>query len=1127
MAPKTYLNFDIHFNQLGEKYEAHVINSPAGEAKSIFNPSLSEKELTKVLSDVNLRRGIARKSKLPNILRNIESYRDRAKALGDLLYKTVFSNELRRCLRESLDEADRKKAGLRIRLHLAKAPELAILPWEYLYQKEVDRFPSHSIYTPIVRCLGLSEPKQSLAVKPPIKILVMISNPNDRERWRWLDVDQEWASLRKALDRLLKRKLVKLEKIENATPSELLRWLSKKEEYHIFHFIGHGEFDAIIMEDEGGKGNPVSGEDLGTILHDHRSLRLAVLNACEGARSSCNDSFAGTAPRLVQQGIPAVIAMQFKVSDPVAIDFASRFYEALLVDTYPVDAALAEARKVIYVQDKNNIEWGTPVLYMHSTDGRIFDIERKIFNLPNRNAKFTGRNELLNEIRSLLTLGKTDAPIKIALYGLGGVGKTQVVLEYAYRYAREYKFIRWLRANAPSSLKADYVALARELDLPVKNDRDQNLIIESVQYRLKEIDKPWLLIFDDAQDPRDIFALLPQSTATTGHVLITSRYKNWNEETDFTLPIKEFERNESVEFLCKFTNKADQVNAEALAEALGDLPLALKHAGGACDAGGLSLGGYLQLYRKRHKKLLKVGKPRDYHDTLETAWEISFQKLKKESPASATLLNLCAFLAPDKISKSLLTSGKEHLPKSLAKKIADETFHFELIQPLLHNSLIESQDDNNLSIHPVVQNVLWHRLSKQARKKWTEVCIRLVDNSFPYGNNDPWDERFWDECERLLPHALKVTKYAEAEQIALEVVAHLSRQSGKYLQGRFRFDEAEPLLCKALEIREKQLGVEHSDVAQSMDDLGGLFQDQGKYAKAQPLICRALEIREKQLDSEPLKAAESFDHLAGLLQDQGKYTEAAPLYSRALAIREKQLGPEHLDVAESLDHLAGLLQDQSKHAEAIWQYSRALEIRAKQLPLDHLDVGQSIANLAGSLQDMDKYAEAKRLYCRALAIHKKKLGKNNPHVATCLNNLADLLGKQSIYKKRVDKLYCWALKIYKENLGSNHPLFANTLLNRAKWLRDQQKYDEAKEFYNEARGIYEKHGYTDHPEFATILTGLAELHGTRGEYAEAELLARRALEICEKRLGKDHEYTKKAYENYKKIRNQHIDPQGT
>ncbi len=153
----------------------------------------------------------------------------------------------------------------------------------------------------------------------------------------------------------------------------------RRQPYHVFHFIGHGGFDqqsqsgVLLLEDERGLSRLISGHHLGTLLHNHAALRLALLNACEGARTAMNDPFACVAQQLVQQGLPAVIAMQFEITDPAAITLAQEFYAAL-ADGYPVDAALTEARVALFTQG-NDIEWGTPVLYLRAQDGLLFAVE--------------------------------------------------------------------------------------------------------------------------------------------------------------------------------------------------------------------------------------------------------------------------------------------------------------------------------------------------------------------------------------------------------------------------------------------------------------------------------------------------------------------------------------------------------------------------------------------------------------------------------------------------------------------------------------------------------------------------------------------------------------------------------
>ncbi|PKO20695.1 MAG: hypothetical protein CVU38_18745 [Chloroflexi bacterium HGW-Chloroflexi-1] len=358
MAQITYLDFDLLIERAGEGYRARVLTCPAGQATADFKLPFSDLELENLLLRIGRPRRGLRRIDSPEI--------QAARAFGERLFAAVFHDEVRACLRSSLDEASRQDAGLRLRLRLTDAPELLSLPWEYLYNPALNRFLALSVETPLVRYLELPERIRPLAVAPPLRVLVMISAPADCPP---LDVEQEWMKLNEALGDLQQRGLVTVERIEKATLAALQQRL-RRGEYHVFHFIGHGAFDpqtqdgVLILEDEAGRGRAVSGQDLGTILHDERTLRLAVLNACEGGRTGRDDPFAGAAQSLVQQGIPAVIAMQFEVSDEAAATFAHEFYAAV-ADGYPVDAALAEARKAIFAQG-NGLEWGTPVLYMRA-----------------------------------------------------------------------------------------------------------------------------------------------------------------------------------------------------------------------------------------------------------------------------------------------------------------------------------------------------------------------------------------------------------------------------------------------------------------------------------------------------------------------------------------------------------------------------------------------------------------------------------------------------------------------------------------------------------------------------------------------------------------------------------------
>ena len=369
---RAYADFDLLVERATQGYRARVIDSPGGEATAEFSLPFSSLEMENFVLRLSGSLSAARRQ-----TRRLESpERELVKRFGGQLFGTVFSGAVLGALQASRNEVFRKDAGLRLRLRLTETPELAEVPWEFLFDPVANRFLNLTPDTPVVRYLELPVPAEPLAVTPPIKVLVMISSPAEYPQ---LDVEGEWARLQTSLGELLERELVTITRLPSATLASLQRPL-RLNEYHVFHFIGHGGFDeqsqdgALALEDGQGRTRLVTGQDLGVMLSDHRSLQLIVLNACEGARGSASDPFAGVAQSLVQQGIPAVIAMQFEITDDAAITFAQELYAAI-ADGYPVDAALSEARRAIFASG-NDVEWATPVLYMRSPNGQLFDVAK-------------------------------------------------------------------------------------------------------------------------------------------------------------------------------------------------------------------------------------------------------------------------------------------------------------------------------------------------------------------------------------------------------------------------------------------------------------------------------------------------------------------------------------------------------------------------------------------------------------------------------------------------------------------------------------------------------------------------------------------------------------------------------
>ena len=350
----------------GDDFDVHVVDSPAGEAHGTFAMPFGEHELENFVLKMGARRGVRRAGSAP---------RTAAQAFGQTLYGAVFTPDVEYALRQSLQDCQGRGEGLRVRLRLHNAPELMDVPWEYLHSTALGRPLALSVDTPLVRYMDMGQAVEALEVTPPLRILVVVSSPTDIEQ---LDTEKELANLREATAELVRDGRIEVHALASPTVADLQHQL-RKEAFHILHFMGHGIFDEatgtgmLAFEDDERRARPVPGSDLGMMLHDHRNLQMVVLNACEGARTSVQDPLGGVAQSLARAGIPAVVAMQFEISDAAAKRFSRELYLAI-ADGYPVDAAVSEARKALYLQDRAT-EWGTPVLHLRAADGQIFDLK--------------------------------------------------------------------------------------------------------------------------------------------------------------------------------------------------------------------------------------------------------------------------------------------------------------------------------------------------------------------------------------------------------------------------------------------------------------------------------------------------------------------------------------------------------------------------------------------------------------------------------------------------------------------------------------------------------------------------------------------------------------------------------
>ena len=365
MAVREYDDLQLRIDRDADGSYRVLAMAPDGRtARGSFTPPVTEDELDDFVQRVGLAR---RRSGSPDA--RMLAIKD----LGATLYDALIKDDIGTVFYSARSAAAERDRGLRITLRLSGSPELMRLPWEFLYKRP--RFIAQSTQTPVVRALDVDSAMRPQQLRLPLRILAMVSSPSGYPE---LDADAERRNLERALEGPRRAGLVELTWLERATLGELGRRISEPDEVHVLHYIGHGAYDeatesgVLVLETPQGRAHDVSGEDIGAMLQDETSLRLVVLNACEGARTSHVDPFSGVATSLVNFDIPAVIGMQFEITDDAAIAFSESLYTGL-ARGLAIDAALAPARRAIIGAMMAN-EFGTPVLFLRDGDARLFDI---------------------------------------------------------------------------------------------------------------------------------------------------------------------------------------------------------------------------------------------------------------------------------------------------------------------------------------------------------------------------------------------------------------------------------------------------------------------------------------------------------------------------------------------------------------------------------------------------------------------------------------------------------------------------------------------------------------------------------------------------------------------------------
>jgi tetratricopeptide (TPR) repeat protein len=746
---------------------------------------------------------------------------------------------------------------------------------------------------------------------------------------------------------------------------------------------------------------------------------------------------------------------------------------------------------------------------------------------------FAGRDDVLAELFRGLRAGRATSTTQ-AITGLGGQGKTRLVVEYAIRYACAYDLVWWIRAEDPATMRGDYVELAQELGLPSEED-DQAIAALRRELRRR---RDWLLIFDNAEDDRELFppdssGLLPERHS--GHVLVTSRRRDWPHAE--TLHLDVLPAAAAAGYLQRRGRMADSRIAAEIADALGCLPLALVQAASVI-ADGMRAADYLDLLRQHAPKLFAEGRTPDRTMTVATTWRVSVDRLARRSSAALALFRLSAFLAADAVPLARLPATAL-MPPELTAALADPIELSKATAALSEFSLAETSD-GLLSIHRLVQAVTRAELGGEA-SQWVGIALAGISAAFSEQEQDPAE---WPGCEELLAHALACAGHAV--ELGTDTIAalRLLDRVGRYLLARGRLDPAGAVLQQAFAAA-GPLGHDDPVYLSCRNTYGRLLYERGDHRAARTVQEEVYQARTRVLGPEHPDTLRAGRDLVQTLYMQGHRRQAAQLHDRLVEAFTAALGPDDLETITARAYLATLLRDAGQYARARAIQEDVIEARVRKLGENHPDTLLARGNLAATLYTQGELEQARAIEEHVVAARtdifgandRRTLGSRSSLAATLyaqgelkqaraireqvLEALTQLLGednRQTIGAKgdlaatlrglgelkQARKLGEQALEAATRVLGGDDLRTRNTKANLAATLYALSELDEARALEEQVLEASITQLGEDHPRTLTAEGALATTLWAQGELDQARAMVEHVLQVRTQVLGEDH-----------------------
>ena len=733
--------------------------------------------------------------------------------------------------------------------------------------------------------------------------------------------------------------------------------------------------------------------------------------------------------------------------------------------------------------------------------GRVLQV---LGHIPQRNKNFTGREDILALLRNELANSVTVV-LPHALQGLGGVGKTQVAIEYAYRYSEDYDLIWWIPADQLPSVRASLASLAPQLGLPPATasgtgiEGTANAVLEALR-RGRPFNR-WLLIFDNADQPEDLSDVIPRGGP--GHVLITSRNHRWQSKAEI-VQVDVFTPDESIEFLSRrMRGDLDRDEVEALAAELGYLPLALEQAGALQAETGMSIEEYLRLLKQHSVSIMDEGKAADYPLSMTAAWKLSVTTLEQGMPEAVRLLRCCAFLGPEPIPRDLFPRGAHALQGPLRELLADPIRLARAIRELGRFALVRI-DGRTMIIHRLIQALLRDDLTHEEQAHYRDQAHLVLAAGAPQDAND---NLLWPRYAELVAHV--AAPATQLEQSTNETVRRFAVDMVRYLYNSGDLDAARRFAERFIDQWSPDTPESDQQLQRAQRQLANALRGLGLYDQAYHVDEAALAVSTRTRASgerDPFTLAVT-NNFGADLRARGDFAEALDLDSRSLDVHREVMGPEHPQTLRAANNLALDYGLNSRYPDARDLHQETYRLRSERPDIPAQELVSSWSGLARALRLCGSYAEARDVGQDAYDYGVAALGAEHPRTLETAIDLSIALRRIAVSYSDAADLAEQVYEQARRRFGRFAPLTLAAVVSMTNIQRTSSEVVNALRLSEEAAQQYASLYGSNHPYYFGCMGNVALLYRVNTDSRRARELNEHALAGLDARLGRDHHYT--------------------